>query len=755
MNLFITENWQREEFSGLFECMTDAARSHESIRQIDEIILSMLSNTASDYLKFSIATNLHMPPIGFNHHSQYKFIIEIFAAYLECYKKSENLEFLEASKALNESNLFNEFVVNRFCETFESRSILIEWLINKYLVSSRDQNFPIKPDRLLEALIRTHATRYKGLSSAFPRWSNYSVIHPCREAFRITRSIKRFLPHRLNDLTEILPKSVGKFPLDHVDTCAASSQEFAELISYALSVDEDVIFENWLVCKAQFWSSREIYSSQSWGNDPGADASKTVRQFLAFSKTSVRIDQLKLLYKSDPTLYSTMILPLEWGGRILQGPESEFSQTIRKGFYPNFFVHAARVRPASYALPLAWRIDEVEQEITATESVELLRRGVKSRKNWRDGLKTLIELPFISDRFVLDQSYDSYLQDLCEYLIDTHETLNFDMIRLLSFNLTRFCGELSDRNLNLVIVGSGMIELENFGDPVSNKLFDIPPSQNFSPTQLGEFVEITMRAVADLNKEQGWGFSFLYSTACIFRIFKLEKERLSISDETIETFFPQALEYLSTVYELFLDGTDRLGWRHLVVDDDFEKSRYAQQWHDLIVDTISWEVVIPSWYSKSTNLQIPEHIKTLLSLLDRAEREESLTGNPWKVRKEARVALCYPKSGGKALLLLQNCAFDAVRQNNETNLILSGDDLIGCYLHGLGTIKNRIKALGWAIWLDYRIKQLNSDCNNFDIAQKSISEGMSSAQTVDAQSFAEDIENEFIAAITTTQPGES
>ena len=203
------------------------------------------------------------------------------------------------------------------------------------------------------------------------------------------------------------------------------------------------------------------------GDDPAADASETVRQFLAFFETSARIDQLRLLYESDPTLYSTMILPLEWGGRILLGSGNKFSEDIKKNFYPKFYIHAARVLPASYAEMLAWRVDDLDQKITIEEIVQLLHKAVITRPRWRDGLEALVKLPFMIESFVLEQSYDSYMQELCDYLIETHETLDIEMIRFLSFKLTTYCSELSDRNLNLVIVGSGLIELENFGDPVS------------------------------------------------------------------------------------------------------------------------------------------------------------------------------------------------------------------------------------------------------------------------------------------------
>ena len=103
----------------------------------------------------------------------------------------------------------------------------------------------------------------------------------------------------------------------------------------------------------------------------------------------------------------------------------------------------------------------------------------------------------------------------------------------------------------------------------------------------------------------------MYSTKCIFDLLRFQKERLSISDETIQTLSSQALEYLVTVYELFLEGTDRLGWQHLAIDDDFEKSLYAKQWHELIVDVISWNVQIPSWFNTANKLKIPEQIKTL------------------------------------------------------------------------------------------------------------------------------------------------
>ena len=327
---FVSENWQCEELSGLFDCMKDGARAYEPNGQIEEMLFRSLSSPASDYLKFALATRLQLPSIGYQLNSQREFIVEIFSACLECYKNSENLGFLEVSKALNESNLFNEFVVNRFCQTFESRSDLIQWLIDKYLSSIREQDFPIESDLLLKALIRTHGTRYRDLSKAHPRWSHYSVTNPYREAFRISRSIRKLLPHRLNDLTEILPKSDNKFPSNRVDSCIAESQDFAGLISYALTVDEDAIFENWLVCKAQFWSSREIYRSGTWGDDPAADASKTVRQFLSFSKTSARIDQLRLLYESDPTLYSTMILPLEWAEEFCSVPIINLAKTSRR-----------------------------------------------------------------------------------------------------------------------------------------------------------------------------------------------------------------------------------------------------------------------------------------------------------------------------------------------------------------------------------------------------------------------------------------
>ena len=98
----------------------------------------------------------------------------------------------------------------------------------------------------------------------------------------------------------------------------------------------------------------------------------------------------------------------------------------------------------------------------------------------------------------------------------------------------------------------------------------------------------------------------------------------------------------------------------------------------------------------------------------------------------------------KALSLFQNAAFDAVSEGNETLLFLSGLDLIGCYLHGLDTLKNRIKALGWSIWLDHQIRQFNPDEDHFDFAQHSISEGMSPEQIVDAQSFAERIQDQFV-----------
>ena len=96
----------------------------------------------------------------------------------------------------------------------------------------------------------------------------------------------------------------------------------------------------------------------------------------------------------------------------------------------------------------------MEQKITIEEIVQLLRKALMARPKWRDGLKALVELPFMIESFVLEQSYDSYLQELCDYLIETHETLDIEMIRFLSFKLTTYCSELSDRNLNLVIVGS-------------------------------------------------------------------------------------------------------------------------------------------------------------------------------------------------------------------------------------------------------------------------------------------------------------
>ena len=142
-----------------------------------------------------------------------------------------------------------------------------------------------------------------------------------------------------------------------------------------------------------------------------------------------------------------------------------------------------------------------------------------------------------------------------------------------------------------------------------------------------------------------------------FYLSRFQKERLSISDETIQTLSSQALEYLVTVYELFLEGTDRLGWQHVAIDDDFEKSLYAKQWHELIVDVISWNVEIPSWFNTANKLKIPEQIKTLLGLLERADRRDLSISGATNCRKEALVALCSPRTGDKGTIALSECCF--------------------------------------------------------------------------------------------------